>query len=104
PDGRAGKAASAVAPDAHAGSRRVVRALLFGDVKGFSRLTDEQLPRFTEHVLGAFAGVLGRYEDAIGHRNTWGDALYVVLTDATTTAACAHDLQRAMESLDLESL
>ena len=37
------------------GRAPVVRAMLFGDVKGFSKLTDEQLPVFAAHVLGAFA-------------------------------------------------
>jgi hypothetical protein len=31
---------------------RRTRAMLFGDVKGFSKLTDEELPRFTGVVLG----------------------------------------------------
>ena len=40
---------------------RVVLAMLFADVKGFSRLTDEQVPVFVEHVLGSFASVLRRH-------------------------------------------
>ena len=46
---------------------RVVRAMLFGDVKGFSKLTDEQLPSFSRLVLGAFADVLERYRADIWH-------------------------------------
>ena len=39
-----------------AGSRgRVVRALIFADVKGFSKLADEQVPLVLQHVLSAFA-------------------------------------------------
>ncbi|HEY7948545.1 MAG TPA: tetratricopeptide repeat-containing protein, partial [Acidimicrobiales bacterium] len=37
---------------------RVIRAMLIGDISGFSKLTDEQLPTFAEVVLGAFARVL----------------------------------------------
>jgi class 3 adenylate cyclase len=81
---------------------RVVRAILFADVRGFSKLTDEQLPRFNERVLGAFADVLARHEGLVQYSNTWGDALYVVLTDATSAAACACDLQEAMSAIDLE--
>jgi class 3 adenylate cyclase len=90
-------------PGATEPSGRVVRAMLFADVKGFSRLTDEELPRFAERVLGAFAGVLDRYHQAVQHRNTWGDALYVVLDSAPSAAACALDLQSAMANLDLEA-
>jgi class 3 adenylate cyclase len=78
--------------------------MLFGDIKGFSRLTDEQLPVFAEQVLGAFATVVHRHEGAVWHRNTWGDALYVVLTDAHAAAACAHDLQQAVAAIDLDGL
>jgi class 3 adenylate cyclase len=86
------------------GSGRVVRALLFSDVKGFSKLTDEQLPRFAEHVLGALADVLERHAGAISYRETWGDAVYIVLTDPVSAAACALDLQDAMGALDLAAL
>ena len=82
---------------------RVVRAMLFGDVKGFSKLTDEQLPIFATRVLGAFAAALHRHEAEVWHRNTWGDAVYVVLTDASAAAACALDLQDAMMAIDLEA-
>jgi class 3 adenylate cyclase/tetratricopeptide (TPR) repeat protein len=80
---------------------RVVRALLFADVKGFSKLTDEQLPPFAEHVMGAFAQVLERHDDAVSYRNTWGDAIYAVLTDVVSAAACALEMQEAMGSIDL---
>ena len=77
--------------------------MLFADVKGFSKLTDEELPRFAHRVLGAFAKTLDRHAESIGHRNTWGDALYVVLDDAITASACALDLQAAMSEIDLEA-
>ena len=83
---------------------RVVRALLFGDVRGFSTLTDEQLPIFTERFLGAFADVLARHEHHVRHRNTWGDAVYVVLSDAVAAAACALELQAAVAAIDLGSV
>jgi class 3 adenylate cyclase len=81
--------------------RRIVRAMLFADVKGFSKLTDEQLPPFAEQILGAFAAVLDRYGEAVEHRNTWGDALYVVVADVTQAAQCALDLQEAIGAVDL---
>jgi hypothetical protein len=82
-------------------SGRVVRAMLFGDIKGFSKLTDEQLPIFASQILGAFATVLRRHQADVWHRNTWGDAVYVVLSNATAAAACALDLQDAMMAVDL---
>ncbi len=87
--------------DTAAGTGRTVRALIFGDVQGFSRLTDEQLPVFATRVLGAIAEVLERHGGDVWHRNTWGDAVYVVLTDASAAAACALDLQAAIAAIDL---
>ena len=84
-------------------SGRIVCAMLFADVKGFSKLTDEQLPRFAELVLGAFATVLDRHAGEILHRNTWGDALYVVMRDVNGAATCALELQEAMSAIDLAS-
>jgi class 3 adenylate cyclase len=80
---------------------RVVRAMLFGDVKGFSKLTDEQNPVFSERVLGAFAEAVNRHAEDVWYRNTWGDAVFVVLSDAAVAAACALDLQDAMAAIDL---
>jgi hypothetical protein len=102
PDTGAVTVAEAPLPDPP-GPGRVVRALLFGDVKGFSNLTDEQLPRFSELFLGAFAEVLARHAGDVWHRNTWGDAVYVVLSDATSAAACALELQAAVSAIDLDS-
>jgi class 3 adenylate cyclase len=78
--------------------------MLFADVKGFSKLGDAQLPRFAEHVLGAFANALERHRSNVEFSNTWGDGLYVVMTDAIAAAACALDLQHAMSELDLVAL
>lgn len=82
---------------------RVVRAMLFGDIKGFSKLADEHLPLFHKHVMGAFAAVLRRHQDDVWLRNTWGDAVYVVLSNVGAAAACALDLQDAMAAIDLEA-
>ena len=88
---------SGVADESH----RVVRAILFADVRGFSKLSDEQLPRFTEHVLGALAAAIRPHAAAIEHRNTWGDAVFLVLAGVRDAAACALDLQAAVSSVDL---
>ncbi len=85
-------------------SGRVNRAILFGDVKGFSKLRDQQVPTFMKKVLGRLADVLETYDDAVLCRNTWGDAIYLVLDDVYSAARCALDLQVAMAQLPLKAL
>ena len=75
--------------------------MLFGDVKGFSKLTESQIPAFVTHVLGAMGNVLARYEESVLYRNTWGDGIFLVLDEAATAARCALDLQAALETIDL---
>ncbi len=82
---------------------RVLAAMLFADVKGFTRLTDEQLPIFTRSVLGSFASVLARHGEHVWHRNTWGDGMYLVLSNVARAAACALELQGATDSIGAES-
>jgi class 3 adenylate cyclase len=77
-----------------------VRALLFADIRGFSKLADEQYPCFDRTVTAAFARVLDQAE-GVATVNTWGDALHVVLDDAVAAASCALGLQEAMSSIDL---
>ncbi|MGH8106748.1 MAG: adenylate/guanylate cyclase domain-containing protein, partial [Arenimonas sp.] len=85
------------------GGQRELKAMLFGDVRGFSKLTESQIPAFVKHVLGALGEVLARYGERVLYRNTWGDGLFVVLSDAPVAARCALELQAAMAMIDLEA-
>jgi class 3 adenylate cyclase len=83
---------------------RVLRAMMFGDVRGFSKLTERQVPTFVRHYLGSFANVLSRYAAGIDDRNTWGDGLYVVFSDAIVAAECALALQDEIRTIDAEAI
>ena len=87
---------------------RTVKAMLFADVKGFSALGEDELPVFFEKVMGRLARIIDSFGDAVRYRNTWGDAIYLVLETAPDAARLALALQeelRAMrESLDLPVL
>ena len=85
------------------GGQRELKAMLFGDVRGFSKLTESQIPAFVTHLLGAIGEVLTRYGERVLYRNTWGDGLFVVLGDAPVAAQCALELQAAMAAIDLEA-
>jgi class 3 adenylate cyclase len=83
--------------------RRDTRAMLFGDIHGFSKLKDAELPPFTEVVMGALARVAHDFKDDIAFINTWGDGVFAVFPDAGRAAACALAMQRAMAGLDLKA-
>jgi class 3 adenylate cyclase len=97
-----GESTPAPQPPATRSVRRVVRSMLMGDIRGYSKLSEEQLVTFSRVVLGSFSDVLSRYDDHIEYRNTWGDALFVVFTDPTAAARCGLDLRDDMTALQLE--
>lgn len=90
---------STPAPAPEAG--RVVRAMLMGDVAGFSKLGDQQLRAFATVVLGIFAEALDGCGPALEFANTWGDALYAVFASAPVAARCALEIQERLGRLDL---
>ena len=83
---------------------RHLRAFLFGDIKGFTGLREEQLPIFQRTVMGAFARVLDQFDQRLLYRNTWGDALYLVFADVSSAADCAARLQEALAALPLSRM
>ena len=67
-------------------------SILFGDVVGFSKLTEPQVPRFVEHFLGLVAELLAGLPDSPLKKNTWGDGLYLVFKGAQEAGRFALDL------------
>ena len=84
--------------------QRQVRAIMFGDFHGFSRLSDRQMLTFYDRVMPALASVLDRHSAAIATRNTWGDGLFVVFGELGAAARCALEIQSALAKLDLQSV
>ena len=82
---------------------RKVRAIMFGDFHGFSRLTDGQMLTFYDQVMLRVASVLDKYANHIAARNTWGDGIFIVLSDLDSAARCALELQSELAKLDLHS-
>lgn len=82
-------------------STRTVKALLFSDVKGFSKMSEKDCLAFCRHFhTGVQNDVLSRYADSIILQNTWGDALHVVLDDLTKAGNLALDLRDWMAQHD----
>jgi class 3 adenylate cyclase len=88
-------AISTADPDV-ADTRRVARAMIFGDVKGFSKLKESDMPIFLDRVIGGVADELMPLAEAIEYAETAGDGIYLVVSDAATAARCCLALQRAV--------
>lgn len=84
--------------------KRIPRAMLFGDVAGFSSLREEELPLFHSQFMSRLSDVLNRFGDKVLYRNSWGDAIYVVFDDAFTAAQCGLALQRAAKKASQSGL
>lgn len=78
--------------------------MLFGDIHGFSKLTDEQLPHFVKHVLGAVAKVTHQNRADILLANTWGDGLFLVFDDAGKAADTALALQEQLARVERSAI
>jgi histidine ammonia-lyase len=83
--------------------RRDTRAMLFGDLHGFSKLTDAQMPTFAAKVMRPLGDVTRHHKRHITFIKTWGDSIFVVFRDADRAAACALDMQDAMAAIDLKA-
>jgi class 3 adenylate cyclase len=79
---------------------RSTRALIFGDVAGFSRIPDHLIPLFQKRFMGTIAAVLHRYARHVVYRNSWGDAVYIVMDDAVIAAECCLVIQQAISRVN----
>ncbi len=80
-------------------SRRTLKSMLFADIAGYSRLRDEEVPRFQR----IFWDLAARELAGVGKpklANTWGDAVFAVFDAPQDAAACATRLRDAMQAVD----
>jgi class 3 adenylate cyclase len=83
---------------------RKLRALMFGDYKGFSKLTDRQMLIFYDHVVPKIAAVIEKYSSGIATRNTWGDGLFLVFSDLAAAAYCGLEIQSTLAAMDMDAI
>jgi len=91
-------------PDDRVGFDPQIVGLLFADVKGFSALKDDEIPRFVDRVLGAIAEEVARSPRPPLISNTWGDGLYLVFDGIRETGEFALRLCERMRSTDWRAL
>jgi class 3 adenylate cyclase len=73
--------------------RRGIVAMLFADMVGYSRLAEEQFPRYIEGFLGTVALRLKGSASRPIFRNIWGDAMMFVFRDLLDAARYAVELR-----------
>ena len=81
-------------PEAEFGARMM--ALLFADAVHFSKLTEEQIPRFVKYFLGAINEMPAMREHPPELKNTWGDGLYFVFSSVLDAGEFALELAELM--------
>ncbi len=83
---------------------REIKSMLFADVKGFSRLQEEQNLTFFLHFLKEVAEILKQAKVPPIFKNTWGDGLFLVFENASDCADLALQLCERISNLDFKSL
>ena len=77
-----------------------IKGLLFADVRGFSKLTEEEIPLFVRHFLGTVASELAASPHPPLLTNTWGDGLYFAFDDVRSTGEFALALCERVRGID----
>jgi class 3 adenylate cyclase len=85
-------------------TERSIKAIIFADFVGFSRLREDRLPAFWTEVMDRIATVIARNSAAIAYRNTWGDALFAVIHSAGDAAEVALELLEQLAMVDRTAL
>lgn len=90
-------------PESATGFEPEIVSLLFADAKGFSRLTDHEIPLFVEHFLGSVAAEIDSSPVEPILTNTWGDGLYMVFPTVRDAGLFALALCDRLERIDWAS-
>jgi hypothetical protein len=91
-------------PPAPGAASHELKALLFADAVGYSKLTEDQIPRYVTGFLGAVAELNRRTRHRFEHVETAGDGLYMVFGNAVDAAHYALELSALATSTDWGAL
>ena len=78
------------------------RAILYGDVEGYSELKEEEVAQFNNTIMSKISTVLQAYDENVLYKNSFGDAVYVVFDEALQAARCALAIQKVFEEADFK--
>lgn len=80
--------------------RREICTMLFADMVGFSRLSEEDTPSFLVHFLGAISEMVKQCGQPPVFVNTWGDGLFMVFDQVEHGVDFALRLRDAVQQAD----
>jgi hypothetical protein len=95
---------AAAAPQPPDAASHDLKALLFADAVGYSKLTEDQIPRYVTGFLGAVAELNRRTRHRFEHVETAGDGLYMVFENAVDAAHYALELSALATTTDWTAL
>jgi class 3 adenylate cyclase len=78
---------------------RCLKAFLFADFPGFTRISEGKLPLFWSRVMAVAGSVLASRSGALDFTNSWGDAVFAVFNTAEAAAEAGLALQAALLSI-----
>jgi class 3 adenylate cyclase len=81
-----------------------IKAMLFADAVGYSRLSEDQIPLFFEHYFGAIAELNEKSNHKAAHVETAGDGVYMVFDDPDAAAHYALELSELIDKRNWPSL
>ncbi|MCX7314472.1 MAG: TRAFs-binding domain-containing protein [Alphaproteobacteria bacterium] len=83
---------------------RQMRSIIFTDVHGFSKIPESRIPRFWSGIMSRCAATIARFDKNVLYRNTWGDALYLVIDHIAAAADLALSLHDCVTTEDANDL
>jgi class 3 adenylate cyclase len=75
---------------------RCLKAFMFADFPGFTRISEGKLPLFWSRVMAVAGSVLADYSGTLDFANSWGDAVFAVFNTAEAAADAGLALQAAL--------
>jgi adenylate cyclase len=79
-----------------------VKSLLFADIVGYSKLTEQVIPEFIAGFLERVSQLAANSRHAPQSLDTWGDAIYAVFDFALDAGNFALELTRIIHSNRVE--
>jgi len=89
--------ASSAAASTKPAHEQQVRAMLFADIVGYSRLPEAVIPDFAREFMGGVSRVIAESAHGPISVNTWGDALYFVFDRVESAGRFALELVELIE-------